>query len=317
MLAVTLSCPQCGAPLPRQALWRTVACTYCGVDVTRSEDLVQASLFHEAYLRARADNTGGDQAIRCLGHTYRRIARLGLGRHAEVLLAERLGPTPERVVIKLAFTGVPAERLQQEYDVMQRLQADSSPGAAYFSQRLPQPIGAGTAQDAFGQSRPALVLRHPTGYWGSLAQVRRNYPAGIDPRHAVWMWRRILEVLGYIHGAGWCHGNLAPEHLLVNPRDHGILIIGWAGAQQPGRAPARDLMQSAWAMRALLAGGDGEPGIASSTPAPLAHLLKTASEDSHWCARTGAQGLDEALKTVARAAFGSPQFVDFQPVPQQ
>ena len=53
-------------------------------------------------------------------------------------------------------------------------------------------------------ARQALVLRHPTGFWGSLQDVQQANPQGIDPRHAVWIWRRMLEVLAgsYQHGIG-------------------------------------------------------------------------------------------------------------------
>ncbi|MBI1889865.1 MAG: protein kinase family protein [Burkholderiales bacterium] len=326
MLHTTLICPQCGAPLPRQAAWRMVTCTYCGVDVTRNENFVRAAAFHEAYERAYGPSIEHLSTLRCQGHRYRVLTQLGYGSTAKIVLAQRIGPLPERVVIKLAHSSAAPDRLKREYQNLQRLQANQSIGSAYFSQRLPQPIAFGTAEELGGNRREALVLRNQPGFWGSLAEVRRNYPGGIDPRHAVWMWRRVLEVLGYIHQIGWAHGHLAPEHLLVHPEDHGILIIGWADAQQlagssgstpsfsrPG--PGRDLAQSAWTIRALLAGGDDEPKIPASIPPALTRLLKNASEDIHWCTKLGAAGLDQALKTAAREAFGPPQFVHFTPTP--
>src|ERR1700712_2865027 len=43
-----LSCPQCGGPLPRQALWRMVACPQCRAMVTRSSRVVERKTFHDA-----------------------------------------------------------------------------------------------------------------------------------------------------------------------------------------------------------------------------------------------------------------------------
>lgn len=325
MLLVTLSCPQCGAPLPRQARWRTVACQYCGNDVTRSEEVVAAAEFHQAWLRAQAAFEPGPHEIRCLGQRYRRLAPLGIGSTADVLLAERISPLLERVVLKIAHAGASPGRLKREMETLRQLQAAQTAGAAYFSQRLPQPVGCGVTQDLSGQEKDVLVLRNPTGFWGSLADVKKHYPAGIDPRHAVWMWRRMLEVLGYLHQSGWAHGNLAPEHLLVHPGDHGILIIGWADAKPIRHADrgtslvrpsaARDLVQSAWAIRAMLSGGDDEPSIPATTPAPFASLLKKSSEDASWCATLGAAGLNQALVAAARASFGPPQFIHFTPTP--
>jgi hypothetical protein len=324
---ITPICPQCGAPLPRQALWRSVVCTYCSAEVTRSEPMVSAARFRDAYLRS-IDINGAAPTVFCEGHHYRVILRIATGCNATLSLAERVGALTERVILKVAHASAAPGRLKQEKDILDALQADPSADGAYFSQRLPQVVGFGAASLAAGRTGDTLLLRHPVGFWGSLAEVRNNYLNGIDPRHAVWMWRRTLDLLAYVHGCGWVHGNVQPGHLLVQPPDHGILIIGWAQARQL-RGPAsttadaamlraRDLMQSAWSMRMLLSGGDpaSEPGIPSSTPQPLATLLRRASEDLAWCATLGAQGLDAQLVAAAHASFGPPKFVDFTPNPQ-
>lgn len=316
MEAATLTCPQCGGPLPRQALWRSVVCKYCAAEVTRSESVVSRAGFRQAYQRAHAA-PGGNATVACGASQYRILKPIGVGATAQLLLAERTGPARERVVLKVAHAGVAEGHLAKEREVLDALQADSSSGAAYFTQQLPQLAGHGTT----GDGRPALVLRSPAGYWGSLACVRDNHPAGIDPRHAVWMWRRALGVLAHVHACGWVHGRLSPDHWLVNPADHGILLIGWAGARRTGGGAAqpaeraRDLVQTAWTIRMMLAAGDGEPAIPASTPQPLASLLARASEDAAWCGATGAAGLDETLVSAAHEAFGEPRFIDFNPSP--
>lgn len=317
MSSNTISCPQCGAPLPRQALWRSVLCGYCGAEVTRAERIVKRARFREAFQRTRAGIDA--DTILCAGQHYRVIKPVASGSSARVLLAERAGPFPERAILKIAHEGSTPGRLRQEHRVLTELQSDGAAGSAYFSQLLPQVVAFGMAHDATGEPREALVLRNPTGFWGSLADVWHNYPGGVDPRHAVWMWRRALDVLGHVHARGWVHGRLGPEHWLVHPGDHGIRLAGWAGARRlhDAGARARDLVQSAWTMRLLLAGagGDAEPAIPASTPRPLAALLQRASEDPAWCARVGAQGLSNEVAAAAEAAFGAPKFVHFTPAP--
>ncbi|RSZ60866.1 protein kinase family protein [Massilia atriviolacea] len=315
MTPLTLLCPQCGSPLPRQALWRIVSCTYCGADVTHSEDLVRAADFRAAYLRSRAGDAEAD--IACGGQRYKTIAHLGAGGCATVSLADRSGAMPGRVVLKLAHPGAPAGHLAREKAILDQLQADDGPGAAYYTQRLPQAVAVGAGAGADGQRREVLVLRHPTGFWGSLADVRLSYGRAIDPRHAVWMWRRVLEVLAYVHAGGWSHGRLAPEHLLVHPADHGVLIIGWSGAtrRHDRGAQARDLVQLAWAMRAMLSDSPGEPALSNAIPAPLARLLERASMDAAWCASLGAEGMRQAVGGAAKDAFGPARFIDFSPTP--
>ena len=306
-----LTCPQCGGPLPRQALWRMVACPQCRAMVTRSSRVVERKTFHEAWLRSRAASDAGERLLRVKSRTWRVLASLGDGDGCELLAAVASGPLPERVTIKLARAG--ANALATEADVLERLQQLDGPTSAYFSQRLPQLVAFGVT-DGFGDARDALVMRQPVGYWGTLDDVLAHHPGGLrDPRHAVWLWRRVLEVLAYVHGAGWTHGDLRASHWLVNPGDHGVLLTGWALARRGGSV-ARDLMQSAWTVRALLHGdSDGPPPLGPRVPAPVADLLRRASEDAAWCAQHGAAGIDRQLAAAAREAFGRPQFIPFNP----
>jgi hypothetical protein len=317
MTPTTLICPQCGSPLPRQALWRTVTCRYCTCDVTLVRDMVHAADFRAAWQRSRAGV--GSASIECAGQQYTPLAQLGNGSSTKVMLADRVGAQTQRVVLKLAHAATAPGYLQNEKNILQQLQADTSPGAAYFTQRLPQVVALGRSAGANGAPQDVLVLRHPTGFWGSLADVKRHYAHGIDPRHAVWMWRRVLEVLAHIHAIGWAHGRLGLEHQLVHPGDHGVLLIGWAGARRcrvGGPEQARDLMQSAFAIRALLSAACDEPPIPASTPAPLARLLEQASTDAAWVAAQGAEGLNQLLASAAQASFGPPRFVHFSPAPR-
>lgn len=308
----SLSCPQCGGALPRQALWRMVACPYCRSMVTRSAQFVQRAPFRQAYERSLAVAPDGAQGLDIAGRRYRVLGRLGEGEQCDVLLGERCGALGQRVTIKLARSS--PNRLAAEADALRHLQALQIEGSAYFSQRLPQVLASGRS-GAAGHERDALVLRHPTGFWGSARDVLDHHPQGIqDVRHAVWMWRRVLEVLAYVHRAGWTHGDLRAEHWLVHPADHGVLLVGWGRARQGGDA-ARDLMQSAWTVRALLHGhrDDHEPAIPDRVPAAMRDLLRAASEDAAWCRRLDAGQLDQALMAAAGQAFGPPHFVPFHP----
>lgn len=288
-----------------------VACPYCRSMVTRSSRVVERKKFHEAWLRSQLVDAGGDRLLRVKGRTYRVLENLGHGDTYEMLSAIACGPLPERVTIKLAHDG--ADSLAREAEVLERLQQLDLASSAYFSQRLPQLVAFG-ATDGFADARDAIVTRQAAGYWGTLDDVMAYHPGGLrDPRHAVWLWRRVLDVLAYLHDAGWTHGDLRASNWLVNPGDHGVLLIGWARAQRGGSV-TRDLMQSAWTLRELLHGAsDGPPPLGPQVPAPLADLLHLASEDAAWCARHGAAEIDRQLVAAARQAFGPPQFIPFNP----
>ncbi len=301
------SCPQCGGSLPRQALWRAVSCSYCKAVVTLNTRWVERATFRAAWSRAHAapDDVNG---LRLADADYRLLAPLGRGEHGETWLAERLGPARLRAVIKLAPAAA-ADRLASEAATLQRLQALSGPGSSYFSLRLPQPVAQGPTPRG-----EALAVRAWPGFWGSLADVLALRPQGLaDPRHAVWLWRRVLELLDYLHGQGWCHQDLRPEHWLIHPADHGVHLVGW-GRAAPHADPALDLQQSAWALRAALAGpGEAPPALPARCPAALGQLLLRANEDRAWCRSQGAAGLARQLSAAALADFGPPRFVPFDP----
>ncbi|WP_017587366.1 protein kinase family protein [Nocardiopsis ganjiahuensis] len=79
---------------------------------------------------------------------------------------------------------------------------------------------------ATGVERRGNVLGRLTGFH-SLAEVRRAHPDGIDPRDAAWMWRRLLVALGNAHRAGVVHGAVVPEHVLIHPEAHGLVLVDW------------------------------------------------------------------------------------------
>ncbi|GAA3395994.1 molecular chaperone DnaJ [Cryptosporangium minutisporangium] len=85
-----------------------------------------------------------------------------------------------------------------------------------------------------GEQRAANVLEFCDGFV-SLADVARAYPDGLDPRDAAWMWRRLLVGLGAAHQAGLVHGAVLPEHVLIHPGEHGLVLVDWCYAvTQPG-----------------------------------------------------------------------------------
>lgn len=307
MAWVALKCPQCGAPLPRVALWRTVKCSACGSLITKTESVVTRDSFRQALNRARQESASLD-AVVCGGACYQLLGRLGAGEISEVHLARRIGSQPLLTTIKLSSANVAAAVYAREAQVSHELQLLDSDGAgAYFSRLLPEVIAQGTLE---GNHKQALILRHPTGYWGSLASLNEHFASGLDPRHVVWIWRRMLEVLNFVHKHNWCHGDVRPEHALVHPQDHGVRLIGWASARKVagGKDKVADLCQSARVAQVLVCGAGGS-SLPGTVPEGLAKLvIRAAANEDGFCSQ-GADGLDALLRAEAEAAFGPPSFV--------
>jgi tRNA A-37 threonylcarbamoyl transferase component Bud32 len=87
------------------------------------------------------------------------------------------------------------------------------------------------------QVRQVNVLSYIEGFY-TLSQVKDEYPDGIGGRDMAWMWRRILVAIGYAHKCGVIHGALTPDHILIHPTMHGVILIDWtlSGAEDSRRA---------------------------------------------------------------------------------
>lgn len=139
--------------------------------------------------------------------------------------------------------------------------------------------------------------------------MRARYPGGVDPRVAVWMWKRLLEMLSWVHASGFVHGDVRPEHCLVHPKAHGVMLIGWTQARwRHGGAvasPATDLSASARIFAYVLGGRDGR--APSGVPGTLARLAESASDPAR--AGDDAWAIHGELVRLAHDQFGPPAYV--------
>ncbi len=305
----SLTCPQCGGPLPRQARWRTLACPFCQAAVGRGGARVERERFRAAWRLAAPADSG----LLLGGRRWRLLADWRNADGKPLALLERLGPWPERALLLPAAAGE-AERLR----TLQQLQ---TPGSDFFARLLPQLIADGLLPqpiaDGLLAGERVQLLRLPPGLWGSLADALAAHPNGFrDPRHLVWIGRRVLEQLRWLHGAGHHHGALHAGHWLLQPRDHGVCLLGWATAgRDDAAARRRDLLQTGWTLRQCQAAlADRPPPLRADLPAPLAALLRRWTEDATWLAGQDAESLHRGLGDAAREAFGPPQFVAFNPL---
>ena len=84
-----------------------------------------------------------------------------------------------------------------------------------------------------GVDRAVNVFRAVPGLV-SLAHL----PSPVDGRDAAWMWRRLLVALGVAHRAGVIHGAVVPDHVLIEPAEHGLVLINWCYASaEPSAGP--------------------------------------------------------------------------------
>jgi serine/threonine protein kinase len=92
---------------------------------------------------------------------------------------------------------------------------------------VPRLVDSFRHRSASGETRRANVLGVSAARLHSLDEVHERRPHGLDPRDAAWMWRRLLVALGLAHRAGVVHGAIVPRHVLIEPDDHGVVLVDW------------------------------------------------------------------------------------------
>jgi hypothetical protein len=216
----TFVCPRC---LFRGAAARGLRfCPRCGLD-----DVVSAA----------ADAAPID--IRTPKHVYRVLDRIAYGDLANVYRCRfPVNGREAEGVIKIARDARTNQPLRNEARVLDLLHAADR--ELRFSPFLPAVEESfAYCQDAPSEARQANVLRahgsiRSVDELYTLEEVRRCYPGGIDARDMAWIWRRLLSILGFAHANHLVHGAVLPPHVLIEPREHKLLLVDWSNAVRRG-----------------------------------------------------------------------------------
>jgi len=322
-VARVLECPKCGAPLAPARFARSVVCSFCQSTVQVDPSAVSAALFREALVAWNSPETHGYTSFLSIGHSHWATRRfIARGDISDVYLAERARRPTERVLLKLLREPVHDPLFDREWEVLGKLQQSDSPGAALFTTLVPQPVVRGLIDYGPYQGRRAMAFRWATGFCETLEGVRRAYPQGIDPQISIWMWRRILELLTFLHRSGVVHGAVLPPHILVEDGEHGIRLVGYSAAGESGTplstfcgrfeqfysarwlTPEADVAMSARSIAFVLGGEGAGVGVPTSVPGPLASLIRKVAADGG----EDAWNVRESVGEVARNLYGPPSF---------
>lgn len=319
-------CPNCGAVVSASPFARVATCAYCNATVHLDEAVVPAARFRAAHAAWRnSEPPFGAETVVAGGESWIRLAHVARGEISDVFQVVRQRWPGERALLKVLRERGDAPLFEQEWRALTRLAACDGPGLAILRNRLPQPILC-EPQPASG-SPPRMLLGWAPGFERTFEDVRRALPSGVDSRAAVWMWRRVLEILSALHKNGLVHGAVLPQHLLVERGEHGVRLVGFSCANEPGAAllavclaherlyprallddahllPEHDVVMSARAIQYVL-GADDRGRLPSGVPAPLAELLAAAADGR---GELDAWALREEAGAVGSQVFGRPEF---------
>lgn len=321
-MARVVFCEACGAPL--DAPWKEIAivCQYCGAQSLPGKpgEHVPSSM--------PAD---GRPRLNLAGRTYLVEGKLASGASCEVYRARWVKRLGELVVIKVLRSRADADLLRREWSFLERLHGSRATGVDHFSTLLPQPIAYAPVTTERHGERWCAVFQWPAGFVHPLTEVRQVWPMGVDGRVAVWMLRRLCELLGWVHSAGVVHGAVLPEHVLIQPRGHGARLVGWSAASAKTRDGWEPLVaitrsarafypEDAWSDRvagpridvqmasrcALSAWGEqpGDPHIPDAVSGPVAVVMRQGARGEF----DDALALRDAVGAASDEQFGPPSY---------
>jgi len=327
-----ITCPQCNAPITPHRFARAIVCPYCGNTVTLDEAAASAQIFHDAFRTWNDPASHGIASWISLGERHWAVERLlASGSISDVYAGRRARWPTELVVLKVLRDDKHRELFDSEWAAIQALQKSGAQGAHVFTRLMPQPVAHGKCSGGDHAGRRVTVFRWASGFYHTFEDVRDAYSEGIPPRASIWVWRRILEMLTFLHNSGMAHGAILPAHLLVQRGEHGVRLVGYSHAGKLGDTlrpvfpedaafyPADssrwsqlskqlDVVMSARCVVYLL-GGDAKTGsLPAAVPAALADVVRRMALAGYNDLGMDAWTLREELGALSRQVFGAPQF---------
>lgn len=174
------------------------------------------------------------------GKTLTLTGLIAEGVFAGVHRARLEGETQGALFVKHARDARDNDLLQREFSVLKALHspdADPQSEAFFASQRayVPCPVSSFSILDEHNIKHRANLLRVPDARAYTAQTLRQDkFPAGIEPKHVWWIFRRLLLTLWMAHLKGFIHGSVTPDHLLVFPEEHGLVLLDWTCAAKIG-----------------------------------------------------------------------------------
>jgi serine/threonine protein kinase len=286
--------------------------------------------------------------IESLKHTYTIGDLFTQGDKSDLYACSFMGPN-RKALLKIAQSPADNDLLENEAKILGEIFPEAQIEEK-FLRHLPRLIDSFKARSltAPGAStRPLETFRQVNvlelfGGSYSLADVIRAYPAGLDFRDVVWMWKRLLSVLGFIHREKRViHGAILPTHVLVHPTEHNAKVIDWCYAikmekdarikalSTPYRdfyapeiimhcpaGPATDIYMSAKCVLALLGGNVSSNEMPKTVPERFQGFVKSCLLKSPTRRPDDAWTLQKELDDLLLTLVGKPKYRALQmPLP--
>jgi hypothetical protein len=230
-------------------------------------------------------------------------------------------------VVKIARDPNDNDLLTNEQDVLRGLctQIEGHLKNAWVGNCIPEIVETGTHD-----KRTVTVFRVRPQHV-SFERLLQLFPKGLDYLDVVWMWKRFLATLWFVHRQGIVHGGCLPPHLLVHPTEHGPQLIEWSYATRsrerlkamvseyqvfyPPEVLRRqevgvslDLFMLAKCVVVLLGGDPNTNKMPDSVPKPFQALVLDCLHEDRWKRTEDAGTLHEQVDSVMVNLVGKHKY---------
>ena len=209
-------------------------------------------------------------------HTYTVLRPLVAGDVADLHVADMDG---DEVILKVTRDPRNADLLAAEASSLKAIHADEPGGRNGWFPWVSESFAFAPP----GKPRRRANVMDPLHGFYSLAEVGAA-KRSIHSRDVAWIARRVLHALHMTHAAGRVHGGLVPEHVMVHPTAHRVVLVGWGGSVEVGQPlKVRASNWGSWYPPEAL---DRDPTTPATDLFTFGHLLSWAAagrlESSAW-----------------------------------
>ena len=224
MSAATFTCPRCFFTAP--AAKDLQFCPRCGLG--------------EVQAIAAAD--GAPIELIVGKRKFQVLERIALGSIASIYRCRfEADRKPQEGIFKIARDARTNDLIVNEAEILRRLHAAGvDERFAPFLPRVEESFRHGDE----GRQANILSFHHEIGSIDelyTLEEVKAYHRSGLDSRDMAWIWRRLLNVLGFLHTSSLIHGAVLPMHVLIEPNEHKLLLIDFCCAVHDAQARRKPL----------------------------------------------------------------------------
>lgn len=117
----------------------------------------------------------------------------------------------EIIYLKVAIENADNDLIDKEYEALKKLNHQSIP-VVETNLKI--------------NNLSAFIMKEVVGL--TVEELMEYFPNGVPPEHVMWILERLLGVLGYLHSNYIVHGNIKPEHIIINLEKHNATILGFS-----------------------------------------------------------------------------------------